>query len=106
MNAVITMHLASSLVAPHRVVRPEQVDELADAMKRGGWRGDALVGYQNGRHIQLLSGTHRRAAAQLACIGVPVVVWPRAAVEQAWGMPEWGDIMRSGHEAVLLRTPA
>lgn len=68
------------------------------SFKESGWdtTKPALVGYEWGREIQLLSGTHRRAAAMGARIKVPVWVWNQEAVEAAWGKPSWDDLMKIG----------
>ena len=88
---------------PHRPTRPEQVDALQQSFDADGWNTSlpALVGYRLtksvGGRIQLLSGSHRHAAASLAQIAVPIVVWPRDAVDEAWGdLDKWKEIMRSG----------
>lgn len=83
-----------SLLAPHRVNRPEDVDALAEAFEHG-WdlNCPALIGYEWEGRIQLLSGTHRRAAAIQAGILVPVVIRSREAVEMAWGTDDWAEIM-------------
>lgn len=65
-----------------------------------GWAQDApkLVGYRlpSGK-IQLLSGSHRWAAAQAVGLALPVVVWSEAEVRDAWGdLERWERIMRSG----------
>ena len=83
-------------IAPHRVTRPEQVEQLAADMMAKGWQGEALVGYKLGAGVQLLSGTHRRAAAIIAQIAIPVVVWPYVMVELCWGKDEWKYLMASG----------
>ena len=86
------------LLPPHRVTRPEQVDELTDDMLARGWCDDELIGYrkyvQTGP-IQLLSGTHRHAAASRAGIQIPVIVYNRATVERAYGdLEKWYWLMR------------
>lgn len=54
----------------------------------------ALVGYPLNGRIQLLSGTHRHLAAQIAGIDLPVVLWLGSDVERAWGRDPWFDLMR------------
>jgi hypothetical protein len=85
---------------PHRVARPEQVVELANAFARAGWgRGEpALVGYPLEGRVQLLSGSHRYAAAKMAHLDfLPVAFWSLHAIEKAFGdLWEWGTIMDSG----------
>jgi hypothetical protein len=64
-----------------------------------GWDGPALVGYRTfevGR-IQLLSGTHRLAAAiATQQRTVPVVVWPFTELFHIWGTDRWAEVMASG----------
>lgn len=75
-----------ALTAPHVVVRPNQVEELATDMRSRGWRGVPLVGYSLDGDIQLLTGTHRRAAAIRANLStIPVTVYPHALVARCWG---------------------
>lgn len=88
------------LVAPHRVTRPEHVEGLISSIEERGWDGPPLIGYWLQRPpddlrggIQLLSGTHRRAAAVHLGISVPVVVYPRAVVEAVWGTDRWSELM-------------
>jgi len=78
---------------PHRVTRPEQVDSLVLSLTKCGWCGPPLIAYWHGNAIQLLSGTHRAAAARQLDMVVPVIVHPYDVVEKAWGTPEWQDLM-------------
>lgn len=84
---------------PHRVTHPEKVLALAAAFRDAGWDATkpVLVGYPYGGRTQLLSGTHRRSAACLADIKIPVIVVPREQVLEAYGDVEyWGRLMRLG----------
>lgn len=90
---------------PHAVTHPEKVAELIKLFKARGWGVgyDALVAYptldnQTGRMgIQLLSGSHRWAAAVEAGIHVPVVVLAEETVERCWGNVEmWKTMMGMG----------
>ena len=84
-----------SLDPPHRVTHPERVDLLSLSLSVSGWRGPSLVGYPLDGRVQLLSGTHRLAAARhLGWLGVPVRILTREAVERAWGTDAWRDVMR------------
>lgn len=91
----------STLVPPHRVTRPDQVIDLANLFNESGWDHSCptLRGYMDGQMIQLLSGTHRRSAAIMAKIKVPVVVWDKAYIESAWGTYEWDRVMGIGRYA-------
>lgn len=78
---------------PHRVTKPEQVEHLRQLITASGWNGHYLVGYQLGNRIQLLSGTHRHAAADK----LPVVVWPEEVIRDSWGdLRKWNYIMHYG----------
>lgn len=89
----------SSCLPPHRVARPEQVEALAAAFREAGWdvQQPALVGYPWGEGIQLLSGTHRHAAAAQAGIKIPVKIVPYREVQWSWGhLERWLELMRRG----------
>ncbi len=89
----------SECLPPHAITHPEKVDELARMFKRGGWspQEPSLVGYPYYHLTQLLSGSHRHAAALLAGIRVPVVIVPNGVVESRWGrLAAWQDMMRMG----------
>src|SRR4051812_34538074 len=87
------------LLPPHKITHPEKAVAMAQDMLVNGWDHSKpdLVGYYSGGMllgpIQLLSGTHRRAAAVCAGIKVPVKVWDKWYVESAWGTPEWTQVM-------------
>jgi hypothetical protein len=84
---------------PHRVGRPEQVDDLTEAFLFSGWdrRRPVLVGYQDGHGVQLLSGSHRWAAADRAGVAVPVIVVAKRFVEECWGhLGAWQQLMSLG----------
>ena len=82
---------------PHRVARQHQVVELAEQFVASGWDPEkpALVGYQLDDRLQLLSGTHRCAAARLAGLKrIPVLVWRQDIIEDSWGkLRKWKRIM-------------
>lgn len=97
----------SKCIPPHEVVRPWQVDELSDLFSQRGWgvgwpnlagyrAPDAMGIYCHLRDylrsfdmpcdkIQLLSGTHRHAAAARVDIKVPVRVYDYAQIADAFG---------------------
>jgi ParB-like chromosome segregation protein Spo0J len=88
------------LQPPHKVTRPEQVEALAQEFSYNGWNLNepALVAYWDYNNLQLLSGTHRQAAAIVAKLEtIPVVVHPYKAIKAAYGnLNEWDKIMSSG----------
>lgn len=93
------------LIPPHKITREEQVLELAaDMILKGGWdfSKPALVGYWDGYQVQLLTGTHRLAAAIICELKrVPVVVWKPGVARDAWGNEAlWRSIIASGDEAL------
>lgn len=97
---MITNVTPAGCIPPHRVTRPEQVDELAEQFLKHGWdrtRG-ALVGYRLGGKVQLLNGTHRHAAATVANnLAIPVSVVNLKDVENAWGdLDKWKKLMQLG----------
>jgi len=84
---------------PHSVSRPEQVEALFEEFSQLGWDllQPALVGYRLGDRVQLLSGSHRHAAALLARIEIPVVIYPLTTIQHAWGNLDWWvHLMASG----------
>lgn len=86
-------------VPPHGITHPDKLDELTTALTLTSWDGPALVGYRVwlGGRIQLLSGSHRWEAVRASNLAIPVVVWDRESVEEAYGdLERWGVIMRSG----------
>lgn len=90
----------AKLVPPHKITRPEQVDQLTASMEEGGWQGDPLVGYWICGELQLLTGTHRRAAADRANILVPVIVYSYQEVLGAYGnLEHWNRIIYGEAEA-------
>jgi len=73
-----------------------KVERLRQAFVTHGFdpKMPALVGYPLKGRIQLLSGTHRHLAAQLAGIDLPVRMVLRSVVETTWGTELWVDTIR------------
>jgi hypothetical protein len=95
---------------PHGITHPDKLADLITIFKERGWGYgyEALVGYMTydcQRHqwgLQLLSGSHRWAAAIEAGIRIPVVVLSDETVERAWGHPEmWRTLMGMGRSHML-----
>lgn len=89
---------------PHGVTHPDKEVDLAREFHVRGWHPDhpALVGYELGRRVQLLSGSHRWAAAKMAGIKIPVVVHPEATIVRAYGdLDAWKTLMHSGDRNVV-----
>lgn len=85
--------------APHAVSRPEQVIDLANEFVRNGWdkTKPKLIAYPYNGRLQLLSGTHRQAAAKLAEIDIPIVLVSYETVEKTWGTDNWFLLMQLGN---------
>lgn len=85
---------------PHRVTHPEKLLTIMQAIKKDGWDPTcpSLVAYQSyDGHIQLVSGSHRWAAAKLAGAMIPVWLYPLDVFEEAYGDLEmWRDLLASG----------
>jgi len=83
---------------PHKVARPEQVIDLANSFVENGWdtTKPRLVAYPLNGRIQLLSGSHRWAAAQLADIEIPLAIVSYEVVKDTWGTDEWFQLMKVG----------
>jgi hypothetical protein len=85
-----------ALRPPHRVTHPDHLKALTRAL-RGGWDPSepVLVGYNDGKVIQLLSGSHRFEAARAAGFShIPVVIHPYVDVMNAWGdLSKWWTLM-------------
>ena len=81
---------------PHRVTHDEKQQALAASLCKRGWHGPPLIGYRtdDGR-IQLLSGSHRyAAAAQVQQMTLPVRVYPEWFVRALQGDTDrWSWLM-------------
>lgn len=82
--------LTKSCVPPHRITHHDKFVELAHQFSAHGWnlKHPALVGYQLEK-IQLISGSHRWAAAVKAGIKIPVILYPYSKIRAIWGTDEW-----------------
>jgi len=96
------------VMPPHAVTTPAKVASLMKDFEEFGWWGEALVGYvtydKRSREyaVQLLSGSHRWAAALKLGIRIPVYVVPEEDVDDAWGdLDKWSKLMQLGHSAEL-----
>lgn len=84
-----------SCTPPHRVTHPEKFIELFRQFSSSGWNNEhpPLLGYQMGPKIQLISGSHRWAAAHRADIKIPVVVYPEFIIHKIWGTEDWLSLL-------------
>jgi len=78
---------------PHKVTHPNKLEELKADMLANGWRlGEPiLLGYwdEQARKVQLVSGSHRWAAAQELGLKIPVEVLSYKRAYELWGTEEW-----------------
>ena len=90
---------ASACFPPHKITHPEKALQLFREFSTQGWDPSqpALVGYPWGEGIQLISGSHRWAAAAEAGIKIPVVIKPYHEVAWSWGhLERWIALMGQG----------
>lgn len=73
----------------------DKVALLKEAFQREGFNLSypALVGYPLNGRIQLVSGTHRHAAAQQAGIKLPITLWLRSSILELWGTDLWSKVI-------------
>jgi hypothetical protein len=76
---------------PHDVTHPEHASKLFRDFEKNGWAPDkpALIGYPWEGKIQLVSGSHRWAAANANKMKIPVVIRSFDEVKRIWGTDEW-----------------
>jgi hypothetical protein len=100
MNTETIDHDPNYVDPPHEVdPASAKVATMADAMSQIGWVGYPLLGVRIADSVQLLTGSHRLAAARIADISVPVYV-VEAELLDAW----IDDGRVDTWEAELLRT--
>jgi hypothetical protein len=83
---------------PHKVSRENQVRKLSEQFSKNGWDADkpALIGYPLNHRIQLLSGSHRWAAAVDVLDRIPVIIKDYDEVENARGdLILWKKLMKA-----------
>ena len=83
---------------PHRVTHPDKFIDLCEQFTKNGWNTEepALVGYQY-MGIQLISGSHRWAAAINSNIKIPVIIYPYKTILRIWGTDDWLQLLQSVH---------
>lgn len=83
---------------PHRVTHPEKLRDLYEQFNLKGWdiTKPPLLGYSD-KKIQLISGSHRHAAAKLADIRIPVIIYPMKRILKIWGTEEWLHVLSSAN---------
>jgi hypothetical protein len=93
-----------SCTPPHRITHPEKFVELSRQFSTQGWdiNHPALIGYQLEK-IQLISGSHRWAAALKADIKIPVILYPYSKIRAIWGTDEWLALLnQTTYQAYLV----
>ena len=85
----------------------EKVEKLAQAFGLYGFdvTKPALVGYPLDGRVQLLSGTHRHAAAERTGVLLPVTIWLNSDVRKMWGTPLWDEVIRDIPVEELMKHP-
>lgn len=80
---------------PPHIDDPWKTDKLFWSLWLWGWQlhQPILVGYYLNETIQLLSGSHRFAAALQLKIEIPVQVYSYEDIKEAWGTELWEKIM-------------
>ena len=96
MTHQITWLPPSACFPPHGITHPEKAIQLHREFLQSGWdmSKPVLVGYPYGEGIQLISGSHRWAAAVEAGIRIPVKIVPYGDVWASWGhLERWGKLL-------------
>lgn len=85
---------------PHRVTHEEKLEKLYFDFVENGWdlSKPNLLGYICPDGHQLITGSHRHAAAVLAGIEVPVDVVSFYYLREIWGTDEWLTLL-NGHQS-------
>ena len=81
---------------PHKVTHPEKFYELLELFLKYGWDNNhpPLLGYWFEDKIQLISGSHRWAAANEAHIKIPILLYSYEFIKNIWGTEEWLQILK------------
>lgn len=86
-------HQPKSWVPPHRVTHPEKAEKLYQAFQHDGWDCSKpnLLGYvcDITGDQQLISGSHRHAAALAADILIPIEIFSYEYIKSIWGTDQW-----------------
>ena len=82
----------------------EKVEMLEKKFREEGFdkKYPALIGYPLNGKVQLLSGTHRHAAATRSGAKLPIVMWLRSDIEASWGeLEKWRKVIEDIPVSVL-----
>lgn len=79
---------------PHRITHFDKFVDLCEQFSENGWdtKKPPLIGYQR-KKIQLISGSHRWAAALYNKIKIPVIIYPYKTIIKIWGTDEWIELL-------------
>lgn len=82
---------------PHRVTHMDKFFELYDMFVLHGWDKNhpPLLGYFFDKKIQLISGSHRWAAADKAGIKIPVLLFSYETITNIWGTDGWLQLLKN-----------
>jgi ParB-like chromosome segregation protein Spo0J len=80
---------------PHRITHPEKFEQLVNEFDTNGWdiTEPVLIGYAWEEKIQLVSGSHRWAAAQEVDMLIPVEVYSYQYMSEIWGTEKWVELL-------------
>lgn len=81
---------------PHRVTDEDRLGALVEALTDGWGVGQpALIGYHIDGRVQLISGSHRHAAARINDQRIPVKVYSCSFIQSIWGTDDWLTLLAS-----------
>lgn len=96
-------------IPPHGITHPRKLAELMTIFEydqHWGKGEPVLLGYWAAPGlVQLISGTHRHAAAVTAGIQVPVAILSYAEAHGMWGTPGWEEFIANPPTFQLDRPP-
>lgn len=81
---------------PHKAEQ-KKMQKFVEAFEAAGFNENhpAVIGYPFNGRIQLLSGSHRHAAALKTGTKLPVTMWLQSDIQRAWGnLEEWAKVMK------------
>lgn len=105
-RSLVMLH-PDDCVPPH-AADDAKMQKFIKWFEKAGFDKDhpAIIGYPFNGKIQLLSGSHRWAAAKETNTMLPVTLWLKSDVEKAWGdLVEWAKIMKQIPVKDFYETP-
>lgn len=81
---------------PHKITHPDKFQQLVKQFSKIGWNlsKQPLIGYYLDK-IQLISGSHRWAAANKAGIKIPVILYDYKDIQDIWGTDDWMNLLKT-----------